>query len=164
MSKSQSICFECGNAGKCSFGARGVPVKGWKAERDVIRKAESEAPIISYFVEECPEYKPFGKIIELDDDGVKRLANEIVAQSIECYNKALKTERQNLKDAAQKTKRKLYGRKHRKLYGHKPVPVEIRQEEKFMRSGWCEMLTELDPERIITILRNKHGFKKGEKI
>ena len=153
-----TICWDCGNAGKCSYGAEDIPVKGWKAERHVNHSQYFNKDVISYCVFECPEYTKMRKF-EPCDEGLMNLRDAIIKDAVKCYENSLAKEERARKDPALFTKRTLYGRNWRKLYGYKPMPHGIQDEERFLTNEWGQhLLYELEPEALIERMRREHGL------
>lgn len=72
-------------------------------------------------------------------DGYRELANGIILQAAEDYRKALRALGRN-KDS----------------YAAEDIRKEV---ERFFRSDWFGMLTDLDPERLIAGLREECGVR-----
>lgn len=87
---SDSLCWKCSRAtdGSCSWSDDFVPVKGWKAEQDIIGRH------ITYNVRECPMF-------------TMTIADRIKDEK-----------EKHKKDASLDTKRKLYAGRYTKLYGY----------------------------------------------
>lgn len=57
MSEKETLCWGCKNAiCGCSWADDSVPVKGWNAEKTIVK--DNEGDFESYCVKACPEYVP----------------------------------------------------------------------------------------------------------
>lgn len=154
----KTICWECGNTGKCSWGAHGIPVEGWTAKPELVGKSKGNGAFISYIVKSCPEYKPFERLKDINDDAVRALAAAIAGNAIKEYDEGVRKEVANRKDVGLLTKRKLYGKHWRRIYGHKPVPHQIGDAKQFLESEWAKQMVDGDPIRIMHMLRERRGL------
>ena len=59
LSKNNTLCWDCRKAttSGCSWSKSFTPVKGWKAEENVLRNNKGERTLISYEVKSCPEFE-----------------------------------------------------------------------------------------------------------
>lgn len=90
--KSNSICWECSNAVPangygCSWSRKFEPVKGWIAERHLIKKKGCRE-LESYCVKMCPQYEHMSKrkkVVEIDDEGAQTFAVEVLRHALRNY-------------------------------------------------------------------------------
>ena len=73
------------------------------------------------------------------EDPYLELANAIVYQAVKDYRKALQFLAENPESAA--------------------LQEDVREHERFFRSSWYRMLTEIDGEYLISVLRREAGLE-----
>lgn len=70
-----TLCWSCKNAcGKCSWSKKFKKVKGWVAEKTIIKGDPNglEPEIKSYLVISCPKYKPDSPPISITNEKVAK--------------------------------------------------------------------------------------------
>lgn len=72
----QTLCWKCDHAckGGCSWVDSFEPVPGWKAEHQVT------ASLDSYMVIDCPEFRPGGRLKNMDSDGANALIEKVLSE------------------------------------------------------------------------------------
>lgn len=87
----KTLCFSCAKAttGECSWSRDFVPVKGWTATEWIFAKGnERMDPVVSYEVEECPEYEYGKRELGGTEEDFARLTTAILECAINDYIRA----------------------------------------------------------------------------
>ena len=115
---SETLCWMCQKSCTkgCSWSNDFVPVNGWVAVKN-----EKTG---SYSVITCPEFVNDGKLDDIDINGARELAANIIKMAVNDYRVAKK-------------------------------PGTRRSIENFFRSKLFANLSDIDPEKIITLLREE---------